>query len=265
MQYAIRIPVLMYHRIGDAHNAWEAKYCVSPQLFSEHMHMLATHGMRACAIDDFIVWLNGGRSLPKGSFLLTFDDGFLGVYEHAAPVLGKLRWPATVFLVSQLIGKEDEWCRADNPSGATYPLLSLEHIRSMRTHGFSFHSHTRQHADLPTLSDAQLKDELSGSKQDLEALLGEPVLYLAYPFGHYDEHVLNLAKQAGYAAAFSVQPGFNRVSADRFRIRRLDIFGTDTPAILMRKIKFGSNDGSIQNVLRYYWARFWRRLGATDQ
>lgn len=265
MPYATRIPVLMYHRIGDAHNPWEAKYCVSPRLFSEQMRMLATQGMHACAIDDFIDWLNGGRPLPKGSFLLTFDDGFLGVYEYAAPVLREFGWPATVFLVSQLIGKVDEWCRAENPSGATYPLLTLEHIHSMRAHGFSFHSHTRHHPDLPTLSDAQLKDELSGSKQDLEDMLGEPVTYLAYPFGRYDERVLSLARQAGYDAAFSVQPGFNRVDVDRFRIRRLDVFGTDTPPMLMRKIKFGTNDGSIQNVSRYYWARFRKHFGITDQ
>lgn len=265
MQYAIRIPVLMYHRIGDAHNDWEAKYCVSPQLFSEQMRMLAAQGMRACTIDDFIVWLNGGRSLPEGSFLLTFDDGYLGVYEHAVSVLKKLDWPATIFLVSQLIGKEDQWCRAENPSGTTYPLLTPEHIRSMRMDGFSFHSHTRQHSDLPTLSDAQLKDELSGSKQDLEDMLGEPVPYLAYPFGHHDERVLSSANQADYVAAFSARPGFNRVGADRFRIRRLDIYGTDTPAMLMRKIKFGSNDGSIQNALRYYWSRFRTHCGATAQ
>jgi peptidoglycan/xylan/chitin deacetylase (PgdA/CDA1 family) len=265
MQYAIRIPVLMYHRIGNANNAWEAKYCVSPQLFCEHMRMLASMGMRACTIDDFIDWLSEGVSLPEGSFLLTFDDGFLGIYEHAASVLKELDWPATVFLVSQLIGREDEWCSADNPSGATYPLLSLEHIHAMRTQGFSFHSHTRRHADLPTLSDAQLNDELSGSKQDLEDMLGEPVPYLAYPYGRYDERVLSVAKQAGYVAAFSVQPGFNRVDADRFRIRRLDVFGTDTPPMLVRKIKFGTNDGSIANILRYYWTRFRKHFGISDQ
>lgn len=265
MQSANRIPVLMYHRVGDAHNDWEVRYCVSPQLFSEQMHMLAAQGMRACTIDDFILWLNGEWSLPEGSFLLTFDDGYLGVYEHAVSVLKKLDWPATVFLVSQLIGKEDQWCGAENPGGATYPLLTLEHIRSMRTQGFSFHSHTRQHADLPLLPDAQLNDELSGSKQDLEDMLGEPVPCLAYPFGHHDERVLSLTKQAGYAAAFSTRPGFNRVGADRFRIRRLDIYGTDTPAMLMRKIKFGSNDGSLRNALRYYWTRFRTYCGASAQ
>ena len=48
--------------------------------------------------------------LPDGSFLLTFDDGFLGVYEYAVPVLRDLGWPATVFLVSQRIGGRDDWC-----------------------------------------------------------------------------------------------------------------------------------------------------------
>jgi len=63
--------------------------------------------------------------------------------------------------------------------------------------------------------------------------------------------VLKAAKAAGYAAAFSTQPGFNRHDIDRFRLRRLDVFGTDTPAALVRKIQLGSNDGSLGNVLRY--------------
>jgi peptidoglycan/xylan/chitin deacetylase (PgdA/CDA1 family) len=258
---ALRIPVLMYHRVGNAHNDWQRKYCVSPQRFSEHMRMLAAQGMRACAIDDFIAWLNGDRSLPERSFLLTFDDGFLGVYEHAAPVLRELGWPATVFLVSQLIGKEDEWCRSENPGGATYPLLTAAHIHALRLQGFSFHSHSRHHADLPTLSDTALEDQLAGSKQDLEALLGEPIPYLAYPFGHYDERVSSLAKQAGYAAAFSVQPGFNRVGTDRFRIRRLDVFGNDSGPMLLRKMRLGSNDGSWKNALRYYAKQALSRFG----
>lgn len=258
---AVRIPVLMYHRVGDAHNDWERKYCVSAAGFSAHMHTLARAGWQAVTIDDFFAWLDGSLELPEQSFLLTFDDGFLGVHEHAAPVLGKLGWPATVFLVSQMIGKADEWCRADNPSSATYPLLTAAHIHALCLQGFSFHSHSRHHADLPTLSDTVLEDQLAGSKQDLEALLGEPVPYLAYPFGHYDERVLSQAKQAGYAAAFSVQPGFNRVGADQFRIRRLDVFGTDSAAMLLRKVRLGSNDGSWQNALRYYAQQVLSRFG----
>lgn len=257
-----RIPVLMYHRVGPAKNEWERRYCISPKNFAGHMQKLEAQGMRACSLENFFAWLAGDAQLPEGSFLLTFDDGFLGVYEHAAPVLQKMGWPATVFLVSQLIGREDEWCRSQNPSGACYPLMTKVQIEAMRSMGFTFQSHTRLHPDLTTLNDQKLVDELSGSRQDLEALLGEPVAYLAYPYGRYDERVLNAAREAGYKAAFSTQPGFNRLDVPPYRIRRLDVFGTDTPAMLRRKVYYGCNDGSWHQTLRYYGGRIVNRLGS---
>jgi peptidoglycan/xylan/chitin deacetylase (PgdA/CDA1 family) len=224
------------------------------------MQRLAEKGMRACSLADFIAWTEGEQDLPEGSFLLTFDDGFLGVYEHAAPILTKLNWPATIFLVSSLIGKQDEWCRSQNPNGATYPLLGREHIDAMRHMGFTFQSHTRSHPDLTTLDDDDLADQLAGSRAELEDLLGQGVSYLAYPFGRYDGRVEDAARAAGYRAAFSVQPGFNRRDVDPLRIRRLDVFGTDTPTMLARKIFFGANDGSWQQTVRYYGGRVAQRL-----
>lgn len=258
---AQRIPVLMYHRLGTSHNERESRYCIAPDQFAKHMRHLAKRGMRACSLADFSAWLEHNNTLPEGSFLLTFDDGFMGVYEHAAPVLQELNWPATVFLVSKLIGKRNEWCQAQNRSGDTYPLLAHEHISTMRNTGFTFQSHTRLHPDLTTLSDGDLTEELAGSRQDLEDLLGEKIHYLAYPYGRLNEHVLKATQTAGYKAAFSTQPGFNRRDVNHYRIRRLDVFGTDTAAMLTRKIFFGSNDGCWQQTWRYYKGRVAGKLG----
>jgi hypothetical protein len=89
----------------------------------------------------------------------------------------------------------------------------------------------------------------------LSQLLGHEVDYIAYPFGHLDARVEAATRAAGYRAAFATQPGFNRRDVNRFRIRRLDVFGTDSPAKLLRKIRFGSNDGSLMNIVRYYLDR----------
>lgn len=258
---AERIPVLMYHRVGTFHNEWENRFCLSPEQFSSHMHHLAKQGMQACSLTEFFAWLDYKQTLPEGSFLLTFDDGFMGVYEHAVPVLQELNWPATVFLVSRLIGKRDEWCKSQSPSGATFPLLAYEHISAMRDSGFTFQSHTRLHPDLTTLSDNDLTEELAGSRRDLEDLLGEQVRYLAYPYGRLNERVLDATQAAGYEAAFSTQPGFNRRNVNHYRIRRLDVFGTDTATMLARKIFFGSNDGSWRQTYRYYKGRVADKLG----
>lgn len=257
-----RIVVLMYHRIGTANNAWERKYCVSPQRFAEHMRKLAGLGMRAVDIKAFVAWLDGKAELPDGSFLLTFDDGFRGVHEHALPVLEQLQWPATVFLVTGLIGQQDDWTKSHNPAGVTYPLLSAAEILDMSRRGFSFHSHTCDHADLTAVDDANLSDQLTRSRSALRESFGFESDFLAYPFGHVDERVEQAAVTAGFKAAFSTQPGFNRRDVNRFRIRRLDIFGTDTPQMLSRKIRFGTNDGTLFHAAAYYWNRFASRLGS---
>lgn len=256
-----RIPVLMYHRVGNSRNDWESKYCVSPERFSAQMHQLATNGYTACTINAFIDWLNNKIQLPYKSFLITFDDGSLSIYENAISVLNELGWPATVFLVSKLIGKKDYWTQAQNPSGKVYPLLERNHIKEMQEMGYAFHSHTRMHNDLTTLSANALKEELAGSRKDLEDLLGKQVTYLAYPYGRYNDETVNIARSAGYEAAFSTQPGFNRSDVDPFRIRRIDVFGADSPTILMRKISLGTNDGSWRQTFRYYISRIFAKTG----
>lgn len=258
---ARRIPVLMYHRIGSSANAQSNIYSVSPERFRRHMNRLAAQGMQPCSLEDFLAWLADDTDLPEGSFLLTFDDGFLGVHDHAAPVLHDLGWPATVFLVSQLIGKESTWCLDNNHACSTDRLMAREHILAMRETGFTFQSHSRLHPDLTTLSEDTLEQELSGSRHELEELLQEQVTCLAYPYGRHDERVIAAAINAGYRAAFSTLPGFNDRHVDAYRIRRLDIFGNDTPGMLLRKVVFGSNDGSWMQTMRYYGKRLRRHTG----
>jgi hypothetical protein len=70
--------------------------------------------------------------------------------------------------------------------------------------------------------------------------------------------VRTVAEQMGFLTAFSVEPGFNRPGGDAYRIRRLDVFGSDSPAMLLRKIRLGSNDGRLTALLRYYTQRLFK-------
>ena len=254
--------VLMYHRIGPVADAEEARYAVTPKRFAEHMTALARAGYRGVPVDALVDWLDGGQALRGGDMVVTFDDGFLGVREHAGPVLESLRWPYTVFLVSDRIGQLDNWKRNQNVDGHRYALLDAADIQGMERKGASFHSHTRSHANLTELDDARLNEELAGSWTALAGLLERPPRYIAYPYGHHDPRVIAAARSAGYHAGFSVQPGFNMQSSDRFRLRRIDVFGTDSATALLRKTRLGCNDGSLENALRYYTGQLGARLRA---
>lgn len=250
---AVRVPVLMYHRVGQPTSQTDQRYCVLPPRFTEHMKVLSRHGYRGVSIERLLDWMDGGPPLGESDLVITFDDGFRGVLEHAFPVLNALGWPATVFLVADEIGGTDEWHSATDPEGVRHRLLSSEDIGALKACGWSFHSHTCTHASLTQLDDASLRAELVGSRTALTDLLGERPYCLAYPYGHVDERVEAAVRAAGYRAAFSVQPGFNRRDVNPFRIRRIDVFGFDTPRVLLRKVQLGSNAGGLRQVAAYYW------------
>lgn len=251
----------MYHRVGEAVNAWEQRYCVEPGRFASHMQALHDRGYRPCSIGAYFAWLAGRAPLPERSFLLTFDDGFVGVFEHARPVLLDLGWTATVFVVSGRIGGDDAWDAAHNPAHRRHPLMGTGQIERMASEGFDIQSHSSRHHDLTTIPRTQLRDELAGSRSELQALLGSPVHFLAYPFGRFDADVRQAAVDAGFLGALSTKPGFNRPGADAMAVLRLDVAGTDTAGSLLRKMQLGSNDGSLAATARYVVGRVAARAG----
>ncbi len=256
-----RVPVLMYHRVGKVRDQRAARFSITPADFSAHMRALARSGYHAVSMHAFLAWMEAGQPLTEGAFLLTFDDGYRGVLEHAQPVLEELRWPFNIFLVSDLIGGTDAWIKPTGSNDESHPLLNAQEILDMRQHGCEFHSHARSHPRLTELSDAELADQLGGSRAALTELLGQEVTCLAYPFGLHDDRVVAAARAAGYRAAFSTRSGFNNRRLDRYRIRRLDVQGNDSPAMLLRKIRLGSNDGRRSTMIRYYLRNIVSRIG----
>jgi len=74
-------------------------------------------------------WLRDGDDLPFRYTVLTFDDGFDDLYEHAFPLLEKAGVPAVIYLVSDCT--EDKWQRQS--SQAPLRLLNWSRIREMVT------------------------------------------------------------------------------------------------------------------------------------
>lgn len=257
MHYAKRIPVLMYHRVGEPDHARDV-YCICPDCFAAQMRALAEAGYRAVSIEDFDAWRCGEKSLPENSFVLTFDDGFTGVHDFAAPVLKSLGWPATVFLVAGKLGGQSDWQVSTGEPMQAHPLMNVAQLRSLSAQGFSLHSHSLQHHDLTTLEMPALEQDLRNSCARIADISGQAPKYLAYPYGRHNEAVRNATRDAGFSMAFSVASGFNRPGENAYQIRRLDVFGTDTPAMLLRKIRLGSNDGSLAHLMRYYLHRVLR-------
>lgn len=258
MSEAVRVPVLMYHRVGQPDHAADL-YCVTPERFAAQMKALAKAGYQAVLMDDFAAWRRGLRPLPEGAFVLTFDDGFAGVCTDAAPVLKGLGWPATVFLVGNKIGQQSDWQVTTDYPMAPHPLLDARQIQALAAQDFSFQSHSLLHHDLTTLEEAALATDLQQARARIAEVTGVVPAYLAYPYGRHDQKVTAAAARAGHELGFTVESGFNRRDGDPYKIRRLDVFGTDTPRMLLRKLRLGTNDGRFSQLMQYYLQRALRR------
>jgi peptidoglycan/xylan/chitin deacetylase (PgdA/CDA1 family) len=239
----------MFHRIDEPQSSTERDYTVTPAAFARQMEALAGAGMSACSTEALVEWMHGKAEIPRNSFVLTFDDGYSSFRENAAPVLHRFGWTASVFVVTSMLGGTDTWI--SGAGGSSRPLLSAADIQELAAEGFSFFSHSRRHPALTEIEPRELLREVVQSKAELEDVLGTEVGYFAYPYGKHDDTVVTAVKDAGYKAAFSVIPGFNRPGADLYRIRRLDVFGRDTPRALLRKVRLGQNDGSLLSGMRY--------------
>jgi hypothetical protein len=64
----------------------------------EELRALAAAGWQAVTLAMLRDAYRSTAPLPAKPILLTFDEGYLGTYEAADPVLRELRWPAVMFL-----------------------------------------------------------------------------------------------------------------------------------------------------------------------
>jgi len=132
-------------------------------------------------------------------------------------LIGKLDEERRRLLIADLAGKL--MISADEDAKRYNPMLSWEEVREMKEHGMSFGSHTRTHPILTDLSQ-QARDEISGSKNEIERNLGITVTCLAYPGGQVNEKVKKLTVESGYVCGCSEIPGTNGLKSDLFALKR---------------------------------------------
>lgn len=253
-----RATILMYHIIDTPQAASETKYCCPATMFERHMRLLAESG-RAVGLPQLLDALDGRGECPNDAIAVTFDDGFTVTHEQALPILQRHGIPATMFLLSNRVAGHNDWM-----TGRGFPrreLMSREQMLEMGRAGVTLGSHTRHHARLREVDAAGLENEIAGSKAELEDLLGQEVAYFAYPFGQYTQAGRDMAEKAGYRAACSTRSGFNNHEVDRFQLRRIEVFGTDTPWRFKQKLEYGRNESGPLFPLQYYAGRLLSRIG----
>jgi len=225
----------MYHRVGRpaGRSPVNGQY-VSAASFARQMEVLSRLKLSVVPVEEVGAHVLGHKVLSRRDVAITFDDGFANLFDNAFPILNRYRFPSTVFLISDYIGKTNTY---HPPQDDLYePLLDQSQVLEMQRNGVRFGSHTRRHARLTECSPSELLHEVQGSKAELEALLQQPVTSFCYPYGAYDEPAREMVEKSGYEVACSTRKGRNDVGVDPLLIRRLNIRADTSLPIFLYKL-----------------------------
>ena len=222
----LKVPILYYHKISSppAGSANPHLY-VSPDNFAAQMRYLSEHGYNSLTLSEVGEALAREKKLPRRPVVVTFDDGHQDNFEHAFPSLVRYHLKATIFIVADYVGKDAGWQRQDK---AVEPLISWDHIRQMQNKGITFASHTCTHPLLNKIPYDQARYEIGVSRDKLEQGLGGAVESFCYPYGEYNQEVVNLVREAGYKAACITDHGNRHTREDIYTLRRVFIWPDTT-------------------------------------
>jgi hypothetical protein len=147
--------ILQYHHVSTA---TPPVTIISPADLRVHLQYLKDEGFTVLRLEEVVSAVQGGRTLPERSAVLTFDDGYLSVYEAAFPLLQEFGFPFTVFVTAGLVAS----------NGKLY--ASWEQLREMGDHGATLANHTVTHPYLVNRTEGQSEDEwLAWVRSEIEA------------------------------------------------------------------------------------------------
>jgi peptidoglycan/xylan/chitin deacetylase (PgdA/CDA1 family) len=273
---AAAIPVFAYHSVDES----GSPFSVSPSALRRHLALLRDEGWRALSMAEY---LQRDRASTARDVLLTFDDGYENFYTDAAPILDEYGFRATVFVVTDAVGRRPAWFARDRAAIehrlhghaftaderrrlvaamsdlAERPLLDWPHARELVAEGFDVQSHSASHRFLTTLEAGEIVTDLRRSRETLEDRLGAPVVALGYPYGAWSEHVTAAARQAGFRAGFL--DDYVAGTSDPLRIERIPASGGWEPFDIRFALSAALEDhGAVRRGLAAVKARW--RVGA---
>ena len=177
----MRVPILMYHWFEGTGSGLTRgpAFAIKCEDFRRQMAWLRTSGMNPVGVNQVLAALGGEAVLPPRPVVVTFDDGYDDFYEQAVPVLSEHKIPATLYMVSGLVGKWNVWDEQNGEPRRT--LMAWARLRELPSFGIDIGAHSVSHPDLRRLGAKELRDECERSRKELEDGLGRKVTSFAYP------------------------------------------------------------------------------------
>src|SRR3954453_3295367 len=216
------IPILMYHVIANPPpGVPNVGLWVPPQVFAAQMQALRRAGYWAISLRRAWGAWTHGAPLPRKPVVVSFDDGYLGDYTHARPVLHRLGWPGVLNLALDNVSRRN---------------LDAREVRALIADGWEVDSHTVDHPDLTTVGAARLAYELVASRHAIARRFRVIADFFCYPYGRYDAGVEAAVARSGYLAATTENEGYATAAAP-YALPRVRVQGGDTPAGLLARLR----------------------------
>jgi peptidoglycan/xylan/chitin deacetylase (PgdA/CDA1 family) len=226
------VPILLYHRFGTEVTD---SMTVTTSYFESQLKYFKDQGHTVIPLRQLVDYLLGKKpSIPSRSLVITADDGHKSVYTEMFPLLKKYHAPATLFLYPSAL------------SNAPY-AMTWEQLKDMKATGLlDLQSHTFWHPNFKKEKrklgteeyENLVASQLKKAKVRLEKEFNARVDMLAWPFGIYEEGLIQKATAAGYVAAFTMERRDAAPSDNLLALPRYLIAGTTG-----KNVRAGKNGG----------------------
>ena len=225
-------PVLVYHKV-DYKVEWGFTR-IHPNAFRRQIKYLHEHNYKFVTVSELI---NASRS--DKVVAISFDDAYQSAYTHAYPILKEINTPATIYVITDYVGKDNRWDL--NVGNILFQHISWEELQELADNGWEIGSHTLSHRDLRKLEINDIKREFVESKELLESKLDIVVKSISFPFGKFGRRELETAKAIGYVNSVVNYPIFNHFKEEHelFIVKRLGVYLWDTKIFFKFKLSNG--------------------------
>ncbi len=218
-QRSVTVPVLTYHRVAPSGAVGLPDLIVDPANFAAELSALNAGGYHTIHQSQLFAALYYGAKLPSRPVIISVDDGYVDDVRTILPALQRWHMTATFFVITG---------RMTEPG-----FLSAEQIRQLDRAGMDVGDHTAHHVDLRAITPSELRMETAGSRRTLDAVLGHPVYYFAYPFGAYNDTVISAVRAAGFTMAYTTAAGTTESTDSRLTWPRIHVGRSETPSGLV--------------------------------
>ena len=201
--------ILFYHRVADEHpNPWS----MSDAEFEEQITWMQEN-FDMVSLEECQNRIRSGHN-TRPTLSITFDDGYADNCNFAMPMLIKRKIPVTYFVTTHHTTNNQPF-QHDVDRGQPLAPNTIESLKALANAGIEIGGHTRTHPDLASISDPdQLFDEVITATREMEALIGKPIRYFAFPFGrveHLNPAVFKMLKENGILGVCTTQGGVNDI------------------------------------------------------